>query len=91
VVDEAGPEQAGPEQAGPEQGPEQAGPEQGPEQDGPEQAGSEKPWECNIVHVAVGAAGGVAFGTLVTLLATVIFFKVRQARIGATFYKCCLP
>jgi len=54
-------------------------------------AGPEKAWECNIVHLAVGAAGGVAFGTLVTLLATVIFFKVRQSRPGAKMFHFCLP
>ena len=43
--------------------------------------------ECNISmsHVAGGTVGGVGMGIIVTLVATVMFFKIRQARSGASF------
>jgi len=45
--------------------------------------------ECSscLPHVAGGTVGGVAIGTIVTFVATVIFFKVRRAHPGTP---CCL-
>jgi len=43
--------------------------------------------ECSscLPHVAGGAVGGVAIGTIVTIIATVIFFKFRRAHPGTSF------
>jgi len=42
---------------------------------------------CNISmsHVAGGTVGGVAMGAIVTLVATVLFFKLHQAGLGLLF------
>jgi len=39
---------------------------------------------CNISmsHMAGGTVGGVAMGAIDTLVATVMFLKLRQARLG---------
>jgi len=36
----------------------------------------------SMSHVAGGTVGGVAVGAIVTLVATVMFFKLRQDRLG---------